>query len=230
MRRNISAEEIATQYAHSSPSIGEDGTVYVGSTSDNYGYLHAFGLGPLHAEAGGPYTGAMTQPLQFNGEAFGGIPPYSYQWEFGDGNTSEELNPTHIFVHRGNYIAVFTVTDSQENQSQDTTQVTIGYPLPKISIVKPQNAVYFFNIKILPFHYPVILGPIIFRVEASQVEIGIDHVEFYYDGKLMQTDRLPPYSWLWNGHPPPILQTITIRAYDTVGNQNSSTIYINKWL
>jgi hypothetical protein len=171
----------------------------------------------------------MTQPLQFTGEAFGGIPPYQYHWAFGDGNTSDEPNPTHIYTHRGNYTATFTVADNEGNHSQNTTQVTIGYPLPQISFIKPENAVYVFNIKILPWPYPVVFGPINIKVEASQVEIGIERVEFYDDGELIKTDQAQPYDCLWRAHPPPILHPIMARVYDTAGNQNSTTIYVNKW-
>ncbi len=226
-------KQLTIAQIHSSPCIGPDDRVYVGSEDYGpmaYGYLHAFGLGPLRAEAYGPYTGAATEPLQFTGEAFGGTPPYtSYYWNFGDGNTSDEPKPTHIYPHRGNYTATFTVTDIQGNQSQDTAQVTIGYPLPKISLVKPQNAVYIFNIKILPWPYPLVVGRIMFQVEASQIEIGIDHVEFYYDGNLMHIDETSPYQWLYTGHAPPLHQTILIRVYDTKGNSNSITKTINKW-
>jgi outer membrane protein assembly factor BamB len=221
---------IVGEYDYSSPCIGADGTVYVGTTWSDYGYLHAIGNGPLRAEAYGPYTGAMTEPLQFTGEAFGGTPPYiSYHWDFGDGNTSGDQNPTHTYAHCGNYTATFTVTDSQGNHSQDTALVAIGYPLPKISIIKPQNAVYFFNIRILPWPYPLVIGRITFQVEASQIEIGIDRVEFYYQGDLQHTDAQPPYEWLYTGHAPPLHQTILIRAYDTKGNSNSITKTINKW-
>jgi outer membrane protein assembly factor BamB len=226
-------KQLTIAQIHSSPCIGSDDRVYVGSESNGVGpigYLHAFGLGPLRAEAYGPYTGAATEPLQFNGEAFGGTPPYtSYYWNFGDGNTSDEPKPTHIYAHRGNYTATLTVTDIQGNQSQDTAQVTIGYPLPKISLVKPQNAVYFFNIRILPWSYPLVIGRIMFQVEASQIEIGINHVEFYYDGNLMHIDETSPYQWLYTVHAPPLHQTILIRAYDTKGNSNSITKTINKW-
>jgi outer membrane protein assembly factor BamB len=225
-------KQLTIAQIRSSPSIGPDDRVYVGSEDyglSPYGYLHAFGLGPLRAEAGGPYIGAMTQPLQFTGEAFGGIPSYTYHWVFDDGYTSDELTPIHTYTQRGNYTATLTVTDNQGNQSQDTAQVTIGYPLPEISIVKPQNAVYLFNIKILPWRYPVVIGPIILKVEASQVEIGIDRVEFYDDGKLIKTDRLQPYNCFWRAHAPPILHPLMARVYDTLGNQNSITIYVNKW-
>jgi outer membrane protein assembly factor BamB len=218
------------EYDYSSPCIGADGTVYVGTTWNNRGYLHAIGTGPLRAEAYGPYHGAMTEPLQFTGEAFAGTPPYTtYYWDFGDGFTSDEQNPLHTYAHRGNYTATLTVTDTVGNNSSDTTLVTIGYPLPQISLLKPTNAVYLFNIKILPWPYPLVIGKIMFQVEATQVEIGIDHVEFYYDGQLLQTDDTVPYQYLYTGHWPPLHQTFMFRAYDTRGNSNTITETINKW-
>lgn len=219
---------------HSSPCIGPDERVYVGSETYELiplGFLNAFGLGPLRAEAHGPYNGAMTEPLQFTGEAFGGTPPYiSYHWDFGDGNTSNTQNPTHIYAHRGNYTAFLIVQDSTGNKSTDTAQVTIGYPLPKITIFKPVHALYIFNMKIcnLPVDGAIIIGRITIIADVTQVDADIDRVEFYYNGDLKYTDRSPPYQWVWTGHPPPIGQDILIRAYDTVGNRNDKMIYIVK--
>lgn len=215
----------------SSPCIGQDDRVYVGSEEyglSPYGFLHAFGNGPLRAEAYGPYSGAMTQPLQFSGEAFGGIPPYTYHWEFGDGNTSKEQNPTHTYAHRGNYTAVLTVTDTTGNYSNDTAQVEIGYPLPNISIIKPLNALYIANVKICQLPSPIIIGRITIIAEVTQVDANIDRVEFYYDGILKYTDRSPPYKWVWKGHPPPFSQNLMVRAIDTRGNLRDQMIYIVK--
>jgi outer membrane protein assembly factor BamB len=221
---------LSNEQVRSSPSIGNDGQIYVGSTYSDYGYLHAFGIGPLRAEAYGPYNGAMTEPLQFTGEAFGGAPPYtSFCWDFGDNTTSQEQNPKHTYPHRGNYTANLTVTDSIGNQSADSTEVTIGYPLPKITIIKPANAIYIFNIRICPFAYPLIIGRITIIVDASQVDANIDRVEFYYNGQLMKTDSNPPYKWVWTGHPPPTHQNIVISAIDTRGNRNDQILYIDKW-
>jgi len=227
-------KQLTIAQIHSSPSIGPDDRVYVGSETYDvspYGYLHAFGLGPLRAEAYGPYAGAMTEPLQFTGEAFGGTPPYiTYHWDFGDGNTSDEQNPTHIYIHRGDFTATLTVTDSQGNHSQDTAPVNIGYPLPKITIIKPVNAFYFFNLKIcnLPVDGSLVIGRITIIAEVTQVDADIDRVEFYYDGDLKYTDRTPPYQYVYKRHPPPFDQDLWIRAYDTVGNRNDKMIYIVK--
>jgi hypothetical protein len=229
-RKILVRKELTIAQIHSSPSIGPDDRVYVGSEDYGvmaYGYLHAFGIGPLRAEAGGPYQGTALRPITLTGLAFGGMPPYRYHWDFGDGGTSQEQNPTHTYAHRGNYTAVLTVTDTTGNQSNDTAQVEIGYPLPKITVVKPVNALYLFNIKICPYSFPLIIGRITIIVNASQVDAGIDRVEFYYDG-LKYTDRSPPYRWVWTGHLPPFDQDLIVRAYDTVGNRQDHMISITK--
>jgi len=124
-------KKIAGVHAQSSPIIGKDGTIYVGSTWENeqngfwYSYLYAFGRGELIADANGPYYGDIDKEIQFTGTVFGGIPPYTYHWDFGDGNESEEQNPRHTYTNIGNYTVTFTVTDSAENVSTDITWAVI---------------------------------------------------------------------------------------------------------
>jgi hypothetical protein len=40
-----------------------------------------------------------------------GSPPFSYLWEFGDGSTSTEQNPTHSYTRDGLYTVSLTVTN-----------------------------------------------------------------------------------------------------------------------
>ncbi len=119
-------KKIANLWVDSSPCIGEDGTVYIGSASEDaggetYGYLYAFNRGELEADANGPYYGLIDEPVQFNGSASKGYPPYSYEWDFGDGNTSDEQNPTYTYTDAGNYTVTLTVIDDSGNTSDDTT-------------------------------------------------------------------------------------------------------------
>jgi outer membrane protein assembly factor BamB len=103
----------------SAPAIGEDGVVYIGSS---YEYFYAFGIGPLEADANGPYYGLINQPVQFIGSASGGYSPYtSWYWSFGDGNSSDEQNPTHTYPEAGNYTVTLTVTDNTSNSSSNIT-------------------------------------------------------------------------------------------------------------
>ncbi len=41
----------------------------------------------------------------------GGIPPYTYSWDFGDGNTSTSISPSHKYSASGVYQASLTMTD-----------------------------------------------------------------------------------------------------------------------
>jgi len=61
-----------------------------------------------------PPTGYEGQTIQFKGNVipFTGVPPYTYQWDFGDGSTSTQHNPTHIYTKEGVYTYTLTVTDN----------------------------------------------------------------------------------------------------------------------
>jgi outer membrane protein assembly factor BamB len=115
-------KKIAQKWVESSPSIAEDGTVYIGSTNNiDTGYLYAFGVKDLEADANGPYYSLINDPIQFTGSSSGGYYPHSYHWDFGDTQTSEEQNPMHTYTNAGNYTVTFTVTDNTSNTTNDTT-------------------------------------------------------------------------------------------------------------
>ena len=83
------------------------------------------GGGPLTCDADGPYEGIVGEEIQFDGSATGGAPPYSYHWDFGDDNTSEEEDPVHAYAEAGNYTVVLTVTDDEQTVDDDTTWALI---------------------------------------------------------------------------------------------------------
>jgi outer membrane protein assembly factor BamB len=113
---------IAGYWVESSPSIGEGGTVYIGSSHNmEKGWLHAFNRADLSIDADGPYYGLIDEPVQFNGTGYGGYRPYSWYWDFGDGDTSTERNPMHVYTEPGNYSVTLEVTDESGNTSEDTT-------------------------------------------------------------------------------------------------------------
>jgi outer membrane protein assembly factor BamB len=178
----------------SPPAIGADGTVYIGGGQT----LYAFGKGPLWVEANGPYSGYAHSLIQFSGTIYGGTLPYSYHWDFGDGTTSTEQNPKHDYDHHGNYTAAFTVTDAGGNSSSDTASVVVDYALPTVSILKPTNAFYFINIKILPAKTPFIIGRITIEINAFQEDgFEITKVIFGVDDVVKATVTSEPFTWTW---------------------------------
>ena len=79
----------------------------------------------ISVDAGGPYTGEAGENIDFSGYAYLGMPPYTYEWNFGDGETSTEKNPTHSYETAGNYTLTLIVTDSAGSTANDTTTVSI---------------------------------------------------------------------------------------------------------
>jgi outer membrane protein assembly factor BamB len=210
----------------SSPAIGEDGTVYASLDYDMVGYLCAFGRGPMSVEANGPYKGNAKKPIQFTGTIIGGLPPYTIHWDFGDGNTSEERKPKHTYIHRGNYTATFSVTDAEGNSSSDTASVVVDYALPTVSILKPTNALYIANIRLIPLKIPVILGKITITVNASQEDgLEITHVIFYINDERFATVTSEPYTWTWRreGYFNPAYH-IDVCAIDSLGHEKYATL------
>ena len=56
----------------------------------------------------------------------GGVPPYSYSWNFGDGSTASGVSVTHVFTTTGTETVIATVTDSRGVTAQTSTPVLIG--------------------------------------------------------------------------------------------------------
>ncbi|MEE8419703.1 MAG: DUF4349 domain-containing protein [Dehalococcoidales bacterium] len=60
------------------------------------------------------------EQVLFSAEITGGFPPYSYQWDLGDGTTSTEGNPRHAYTKDGTYSVSLTVTDDRANRLTKT--------------------------------------------------------------------------------------------------------------
>ena len=115
--------------------------LYAGDSTSTAVYYDDLSLTPpiptLTCDAGGPYSGLTGQAIQFTGSATGGIPPYTWAWEFGDGGTAATQNPTHVYTTAGVFDVRLTVTDSAQTTATDMTTATVTKaPEPVISIVK----------------------------------------------------------------------------------------------
>ncbi len=80
------------------------------------------------AQANGPYVGNKDQLINFSSS--GSTDPDgridSYFWNFGDGQSSNQANPQHVYSATGSYVAVLTVTDDQGATSSVNADVTIS--------------------------------------------------------------------------------------------------------
>ena len=52
----------------------------------------------------------------------------SYEWDFADGETSLETDPSHEFISEGSYQVTLTVTDAQGLQDSESITITVNAP------------------------------------------------------------------------------------------------------
>ncbi|MQP24108.1 T9SS type A sorting domain-containing protein [Flavobacterium sp. LMO8] len=106
----------------------------------------------------------------------------TYAWDFGDGNTSSEENPTHIFTSTGNFTVTLTVTKCGiSNQSSQNISITnlglpnetsskiIFYPNPIQDVLIIENA----NIKNIRL-FDVLGNKIEMKIRKEDSKINID--------------------------------------------------------
>lgn len=94
-----------------------------GSTNCNLG-VFKFNLGAVQAiiDIDGPVQICEGQPAQFINNSLGGS---DYFWTFGDGETSTEFEPSHLFEDNGPFTIILTVTDNTGCLEPDETTIEI---------------------------------------------------------------------------------------------------------
>ena len=80
---------------------------------------------PLQAYAEGTNLGEVGKEVEFEAFPLYGQPPYSYDWEFGDGFSSSDKKATHTYQEAGMYNYTLTITDSSGTEESDTGSIEI---------------------------------------------------------------------------------------------------------
>jgi PKD repeat protein len=87
-------------------------------------------------------TSTVNSPTLENGE---GRYIVSWEWVFGDGTTSSEEHPTHIYVHPGRYPISLTITDNHGCTAQSDTTVQ-AFPPPALQAAADQPFICIGNV------------------------------------------------------------------------------------
>lgn len=104
--------------------------VTVSDSAASQGFPTNVASGSLTITAGAPVLtaeamissreGVVPWTVTFFGIPNGGTSPYAYHWDFGDGSSANQYDPTHVYTVAGDYQAVLTITDSSQPQQQAT--------------------------------------------------------------------------------------------------------------
>ena len=82
----------------------------------------------VQARFGTPDKGCVPYTAKFNNTSLGGL---EFIWDFGDGATSGNVNPTHLYTNTGTYTVRLTAIDTTTCNRTDTYSFTITvFPIP----------------------------------------------------------------------------------------------------
>jgi len=87
-------------------------------------------------------------PVTFYQETSNLLGTVTYYWDFGDGTTSTEQNPTHIYSTLGNYTAKFIVTNEISTDSADINMPELAQS--SISVVSGFSYIHYNNNNFAP--------------------------------------------------------------------------------
>jgi len=158
----------------------------------------------------------------------GGLQPYNYTWDLGDGTKKYEPNISYSYKYPGEYNVELTVKDSMDNTAYASETILIIDEIPPtISIINPENAFYLNNNKLFTLKNPVIIGDIDIILDVTD-NSGINYVILYINNQEKYKFTDSSYVWTWDenmfGK-----ATINVVAFDKSGNKANDTINVWKF-
>ncbi len=133
-------------------AFGPDGALYVLDYGTGWGSGDASsalyrienvsgGLSPIAQATADPTSGQAPLDVAFSAE--GSNDPdgdtLSYAWDFGDGQSATDANPTHTYTDDGDYTATLTVTDTTGLTATASVPITVGNTAPTVTLNLPEN-------------------------------------------------------------------------------------------
>ncbi len=116
---NVLVNLEAGDYNSSAPDMGAFESSYSGGGGNNQP--------PVAIASANPENGNTPLTVQFSSD--GSSDPdgtiSAYAWDFGDGNTSSEANPSHTYTDAGTYNVVLTVTDDAGATGSATVTIDV---------------------------------------------------------------------------------------------------------
>jgi len=135
--------------------------------------------------------------------------PTSWAWNFGDGNTSAEQNPTHIYTEAGIYTVSLTISDgSNEDTESISNYINVDFPVSINNLQQPDN-----NTNIFPNPFSSQTNIHYYLQNEMNVVVEI----YNTSGQLVKT--------VFNGKQTAGQQNIVWQGTDNSGTNLSSGVY-----
>lgn len=87
-----------------------------------------------------PEPAVVNKPVQLNSYVYGGSAS-QYQWNLGDGSTSSEADPTHVYTHTGTYEVYLVANGADAPGASSILRLVVGKPKPGTPGAGPATAV-----------------------------------------------------------------------------------------
>ena len=169
---------------------------------------------PPVANAGGPYSGTVDEPVGFSGG--GSSDPdgdaLTYAWDFGDQSQGAGATPQHLYATVGSFTVTLVVTDAHGASHSVTTTCLVGKTgdraPPLVTLTGPASA--------LP-------GSRILVTATADDNVGVASLRFEVSGLTPSTVPSPPYQRTIDV--PQVAapgDTIQVRAIATDFNSNTA--------
>jgi PKD repeat protein len=145
--------------------------------------------------------------IYFRAAVTGGTPFYNYSWNFGDGNTSNAIEPLHSYSSGGIYTVTLTITDSRGVSASSVTSVNIASVIPSINVSWQTSHTY----------VGAGSGPVIFT-DATTSNVNLNYAEYFWDFGVGAYPRYAytkgPHEVCYNGLEPS--KNVYLRVHDPI--------------
>lgn len=94
----------------------------------SYNFTWTWGTHPILVDvlpAAVPSPVDVGASVTFSVSFLGGVPPYFFHWQFGDGGVSASRSPVHSYTSPGNYTAVVWVNDSSNHSGRGRMSIRV---------------------------------------------------------------------------------------------------------
>jgi PKD repeat protein len=133
----------------------------------------------------------------------------TYFWEFGDGETSTEANPTHTYKNKGKYKTRLTISDSNKCQSTIKGELKLGY----------YDSSSYVNIKSTVLSSKVLN----FQAQIINAKTPLTYLWDFGDGKT-STNAAPIHVYAIEGSYPVTLRIIDVNNDESYAYYNAVTL------